>query len=157
MKWIKWGLMYAGLAGAIFWTPSIALHATRGFNFKGLDVLILTFLLPLITLGCFAILWRLSGQEKSRAFIARSMLLGIWVLGPLFLTISASFAGGGFAKPEGWKLVAIGTLLFPIFTFSMSTYDGTLFAILAATLLLILISEGLHLEFLRLLRVADRN
>ena|SRR5207244_316607 len=152
MKRIKWVLMYAGIAGVFFWAPSIALHASRGYNFRGLDMLILTLLLPVIAVCCFVVLWRLCRQENSRAFIVRSMLLGIWALGPLFLTVSASFAGGGFAKAEGWKFVIIGTLLFPIFTFEGSTYDGTMFALMVTTFLLIFISENAHAKFLKRLR-----
>ncbi len=153
MKWISKVLVYAGLGGAIFWTPSVALHAIRGYNFRGLDMFILTFLLPLGTIGCFAILWRLRGQRDTRPVIARSMLLGIWALGPLFLMISASFAGGGFSKPVRLKLVFIGTLLFPVFTFEGATYDGTLFAVLLTTGLLVLISEGSQLKFFKRLRL----
>ncbi|MFN2517159.1 MAG: hypothetical protein ABR556_13200 [Pyrinomonadaceae bacterium] len=153
MKWIKMALIYAALGGAIFWTPSVALHVGRGDNFRGLDMFILTLLLPLVTVGCFAILWKLRGQQDSRPLIARSMMFGIWALGPLFMSVGWSFFGAGLAKPEGWKLVVIGTLLFPVFTFEMSTYDGTLFALLLMTVLMVIISESSQLKFFKRLRL----
>ena len=59
--------------------------------------------------------------------------LGIWVTGPLFMMISATFVGGGFSQPGGFSTVLLLTLLFPISTFSFSTYDGTLLAVLMTT------------------------
>jgi hypothetical protein len=52
------------------------------------------------------------------------------------LTVSASFFGGGLTQPDAWLFFVFGSLLFPLFTFVMSTYDGTLFALLFVTLLL---------------------
>ncbi len=39
-------------------------------------------------------------------------------------------------QPKDRRFFVIGELLLPLFTFVMSTYDGTLFALLLATLLL---------------------
>lgn len=142
MNRIAWVLVYALAGGVIFWLPDIVIHAVRQKNFSGLDILILTFILPLLTIVGFAVLWNLRRGMDSRAFIALSMLLGIWVLGPLFMAIGWNFMGGGLAKPGGWKLVVKGTLLFPVFTFIESTYDGTLFAVLLTTFCLGLVAIG---------------
>ena len=117
------------------------MHASRGYNFRGLDVFILTFLLPLITLISLAILRKLRPEESDHAFIACSVLLGIWVLAALLILVGASFFTGKPLGAEGWKLVAMGTVLFPIFTFEISAYDGTLLAVLLITLILILMSR----------------
>jgi hypothetical protein len=118
------------IGGAIFWSPSILLHAVRGYNFSGVDVLMLTVLLPTIVMMCVAYGQRLRvGADRSRAS-ALWVMVGIWVLGPLCLMVSASFSGGGFASEVGWVQVIIATLGAPIFTFIMSTYDGTLLAVL---------------------------
>ena len=141
MQRIIWAFVYVFVGGVIFWTPSVAVHAWRRHNFRGLDILILTILLPLISLTGVVILRRLRLERTNRSFIACSMLLGIWVLGPLFTTINATFAGAGFANAGVWKFVVITTFFFPIFTFEMSTYDGTLLAVLLTTFLLILMSR----------------
>jgi len=61
------------------------------------------------------------------------MLLGIWVLGPLMMTISASFSGGGFARPDPWGMIASAIPFFIHFTWMMSAYDGTLGALVIVT------------------------
>jgi hypothetical protein len=55
--------------------------------------------------------------------------------GGLFMTVSATFAGGGFAGPGGFRETALVILLslLPPYTFIMATYDSTLFALLLAT------------------------
>jgi len=66
------------------------------------------------------------------------MLVGIWLLGGLCMTIGATFAGGGFAAPNGMRgsLFAIAFSLLPLFTCAMATYDGSLFGLLVASLIL---------------------
>ena len=64
------------------------------------------------------------------------MLLGVWLTGGIFMTISATAGGGGFVGPDGVAGVLRVLLLslFPVYTCIMATYDGSLFALLAATL-----------------------
>ena len=146
-------LIYIAAGGVIFWIPEVILSAAKPEDPTLLGFLILTWLLPLITLGCFAVLWKVCGRKDSRAVIGRLMLLGIWLAGPLFMSIGWSFSGVGLAQRDGLKLVLMGTLLFPVFTSSMSAYDGTLFALLLTTFVLVLISEGSHLKFFKRLRL----
>ena len=65
------------------------------------------------------------------------------------LTFSASFCGGGLSQPDAWRFFVFGTLLFPVFTFVMSAYDGTLFALLLATLLLPILANTRSKEAVR--------
>jgi hypothetical protein len=118
------------IGGAIFWSPSVLLHAVRGYNFSGVDVLILTVLLPTIVMICVAYAQRLGVSAIRSRTSALWVMLGIWLLGPLCLMINASFSGGGFAREVGWLEVIVATISAPIFTFIMSTYDGTLLAVL---------------------------
>jgi hypothetical protein len=141
MQRIVCAFVYVFVGGIIFWTPSVAMHASRGYKIRGLDMFILTLLLPLITLVGLAIFRKLRPERSDHAFIACSMLLGIWVLASLFILVGASFSTGKPLGAEGWKLVSIGMVLFPIFTFEISTYDGTLLAVLLITLVLILMSR----------------
>jgi len=141
MQHIIWAYAYFFIGGIIFWIPSVVAHAARGYNFWWLNGLMLTFLSPLVTLSGISVFLRLRRKKNDRSFIALSMLLGIWVLGPLFTTINATLAGAGFANAGVWKFVVITTFFFPIFTFEFSTYDGTLLAVLLTTFLLILMSR----------------
>jgi hypothetical protein len=83
------------------------------------------------------------------------MLLGVWLSGGIFMMISATAGGGGFVGPNGvaGTLLVLLLSLFPIYTCIMATYDGSLFALLAATLGPFLIwcvqSSGIPLPFHR--------
>jgi hypothetical protein len=65
------------------------------------------------------------------------------------LTFSSSFCGGGLSQPDAWRFFVFGTLLFAVFTFVMSAYDGTLFALLLATLLLPILANTRSKEAVR--------
>ena len=123
-----------GLLGAVlFWTPSIVLHAIRANTFSSRDVLTVTVLLPLVTLSAFEIASRLQVRMVSHRLSPILAILGIWLFGPLCVSTEWIFSGGGLARADGLLLVAMGTVFFPVFTFIMSTYDGTLGAVLIKT------------------------
>ena len=64
------------------------------------------------------------------------MLLGVWLTGGLFMTLSATVSGGGFVGPDGVRgglLMAILGVLPPV-TWMEATYDGGGLALLAVTL-----------------------
>ena len=136
----KRSLSIAVLGAFAFWTPSVFLHAVRQYSFSSQDGRLLTILIPLVNFTVFVVIWRFIYRSERRLFIALPMLVGIWVSGPLFIMISASFAGGGFAKSGAWLYVIISTLLFPMMTFYFSLFDGTLGALLIVTLGLALFS-----------------
>ena len=129
-------LKYVPLAGFCFWLPDILLHWLRGHRYSGLDVLVLTALLPITTALVLAIIWERSQNIENRQPTALSALVGIWLFGPLMMFVAESFTGGGFSKPGGWQFVLKGTIFFPVVTFMMSTYDGTLGAVLLTSGLL---------------------
>jgi hypothetical protein len=129
-------LKYMPLAALSFWVPDVLLHWLRGYRFSGLDVLVLTFLLPIITTPVVAVVWKRSVNTENRLLTSISALVGIWLFGPLMMSVGATFSGGGFSQSDGWHFVMMGTSLFPLFTFMMSTYDGTLGALLLTTGLL---------------------
>ena len=129
-------LIYGLLGGLVFWTPSIVVHWMRAYRFSGFDVIGLTVFLSLTTYVFFRIVWWQSRERESRLSKALFAVLGIWIIGPSMLTFSSSFCGGGLSQPGAWHFFVFGTLLFPVFTFIMATYDGTLGALLLAALLL---------------------
>lgn len=120
------------LEGAmIFWCPGLILHAVRGARFGGFDMLALAIALPL-----FCLWWLLRIPRSRRLGPALLSVLGIWLLGPLMMAINATTAGAGLALPGGWRLITIGFFEFPLYTFMLSTYDGTLGPLLITTALL---------------------
>jgi hypothetical protein len=135
---------YAIVAAAVFWLPDIALHAITRYRSGGwLELVSLTILLP--ALSCIAVgyIWKINGNSGEFLPAGLSGVLGIWLFGPLLMTISFSFSGGGFATSGGWQTALLGTALFPMFTFMMSAYDGTLFGVLIASAVLPLMSHFL--------------
>jgi hypothetical protein len=53
------------------------------------------------------------------------------------MTVTNSFLGAGFTKPESaWPLLKFSLTAFPMLTFAMSGYDGTLIALLCFTVFL---------------------
>ena len=130
-------LKYVPLGGLIFWAPSVLLHWLRGSRFSRSDAIGLTVVLPISTILLFIVGRKISGEAKNRAPEILFALLGVWLFGPLMMSVSQTFGGGGFSKPDGWHFVLLGTSLFPVFTFMLSTYDGTLGALLLTTALLL--------------------
>ena len=130
-------LKYVPLGGFSFWAPDVVLHWLRGDRFSRLDVLVLSVLLPIITVLVVTIVWKRCLDAENHLLDALSALLGIWLLGPLMMLVGAGISGGGFSQPDGfWHAVLKGTRFFPASTYMMSAYDGTLGALLLATLLL---------------------
>ena len=131
------GYMIAGLS---FWIPSILVHAVRARNFGAshLDMLAILILPLVAALLVWELLHRWSGTQHGT--VAAWMLLGIWIFGPLCITVSSTFSDGGFAQAQAWHLLLLGIPLFLPMTFMMSTYDGTLGALAVVTLWFIISS-----------------
>ena len=134
---------YALLGALVFWTPNVVVHWIVAYRFSGYVVMGLTVFLPAMTILFFRMVSRPSLKQQSRLSQALFAVLGIWIAGPSMMTFSSSFCGGGLTQPDAWRFFVFGTLLFPVFTFVMSAYDGTLFALLLITVLLpVLVNIG---------------
>jgi hypothetical protein len=133
IRWARaFALMLLGAAG--FWLPDVFLHAVRAHNFNSRDVRIITVVTPLTLLGTFvAAKWANKGARTRR--IGLLMITGVWLFAGLFMTVGASFSGGGFMGPDGARgaVLAMSLSLFPMYTFIMATYDGSLGALLLVT------------------------
>jgi hypothetical protein len=136
MSKIRWartlGLMLVGATG--FWLPDVFLQALHAHKFNARDVQIITLVMPLTLLGTFVAAKR-ANRGKRPGGIGFSMLAGVWLFGGIFMAIGASFSGGGFMSPGGARGAAFVLLLslFPVYTFIMATYDGSLGALLLVT------------------------
>ncbi len=112
------------LAGAaLFWIPNVIGHAFEGRSDVGPLAWLTAGVAPAI-LGVIAHLGLrlLLPKGKSEAVADGVMLLAIWITGPAFMMVSASFTGGGYRQPGALKSLLLMTGLFPIATFSMSAY-----------------------------------
>jgi hypothetical protein len=56
---------------------------------------------------------------------------GIWMLGTLMMTISATFTGSGFAHMTAaqWLAWVFGGAICPFVPFSMAVYEGSFYAL----------------------------
>jgi hypothetical protein len=130
-----------------FWSLDFAIHWHYGLAFGREGARLATALLPIST--SIVVTWVLvmmrsparQGEERISLLIGSFFgVCGIWVTGPVCMTINSTLTGGGFATAEGWVVPTLGTVLWPIFGFMMAAYDGSLFALLIITVLLPLIA-----------------
>ena len=128
--------------GAAFWLSSIAWHAIRAGRDSILDVVVLTVMLPIMAViaARLTIAWR--GGAGGASAAPSAILAGIWMMGPLAMFVGAAATGGGFVRETWWRELAMLTVMFPFTTFSFSTYDGSLYGVLLATVALLLIRTG---------------
>ncbi|SRR6266851_1149067 len=128
--------------GAVsFWLPDTIWHAIRGYRFNSTDVIAISILLPLTLLGMYLFIKSRPANEP-RAHVGLPLMLGVWLLGGFFIAVGASFEGGGFVGGNGFRGGVVMTLigLVPPGTYMMAAYDGSLGALVLATLAAILIA-----------------
>lgn len=130
MKRLRWILAYIG-GGLAFWLPGLVAQAIRGNQFGSslgdlIGVNILSVIAPWVALE---LLDRKRSGQPRRGTIALWMLLGIWVLGPLCITIGASFLGDEFT----WLMMLRSLILLLPLTLMMSVYQGTIIALALIT------------------------
>ena len=134
------------LVGAVaFWTPNILLSYRRGYDFEPRDQWLVLLLLPWALFAFYRALWRWGRVGTKLPSMAVYMLFGVWLTGSLALMAGATFSGGGFNLPVAEVLMTVVNGIFPPYTFMMAMHDGSLYALMAATLLMCL----LHLKFER--------
>ncbi|MFZ0703122.1 MAG: hypothetical protein WAN10_18975 [Candidatus Acidiferrales bacterium] len=130
------------LGALSFWGPEVILYA---WEREELNWGIVTVTLPLCLIAAYAAI-----RIKRRAKVgvpsaAAFMLLGIWVLGPLAMITGATFLGSGLAhSPIHTALIALLLGFFPPYTFISATYDGSLFALIIASLLMVILHLALE-------------
>jgi len=134
--------------------PDVVIHSIRGMAFDVAEARTVSLLLPATTLVALSV-----DRRGRRLFVGWrrgvAMIVGIWLLGPLFMMIDATFGGGGFAAASmsGWPV-----LLIPGVAFIMAAYDGALVALLLATVLLpVFTSEQLGRGFRRAVAKGPRS
>lgn len=131
-------LTLAMVVGSLsFWSPIVAARFLFGGDWGVLlTIFPLTFALPL--LGCLVLEAFTQQAGRSRFGFAGAMLLGIWITAPFWITLAGTaMPGQGFHMAGAWGYVGLTTALFPFSVIMMSTYDGSLFALLFTTVALL--------------------
>jgi hypothetical protein len=125
-------LMAIGAVG--FWLPDTLLHAVRNYKFGGVDVLVISIVMPLTFLGTYLLAAKHHRGESRRGVIGL-LIAGVWLFGGTFMMVSASFSGGGFAGPNGSQgsVTLVLASVVPIVTYMISAYDGSLGALLVVS------------------------
>lgn len=123
------------LTGALsFWLPDVALHLWARLSFSTLHVRIITLVMPTTFLITYVIARKFAAKQGVE-WVFAAMLLGVWLTGGLFMALSATVSGGGFAGPDGLRgglsMALLGAL--PPITFMEATYDGGGLSLLAVT------------------------
>jgi hypothetical protein len=134
-------LAFAFATGALsFWSPVIIARLVLGEDWGALlTVVPLTLVLPV--LACLALDLMAQRWTAPRPGLALAMIVGIWASGPFFMMLANTFTPGeGFHQADAWSFVGLGTALFPVYTFMMATYEGSLFAVLFTTIGLLVFS-----------------
>ena len=133
-KELPLALLFA-VAGALsFWLPDLAIHVHAARNFGSRQVWLITILLPAIFLLAYVVA-RWFGVKRGFKWVGGAMLLGVWLTGGLFTTLSSTASGGRFVGTGilGALLIIMLSVI-PIVTYILAAYDGSLFALLAVTL-----------------------
>jgi hypothetical protein len=132
-----------GLGALAFWLPEIVLYAATKHE---LNRKLVTVLLPSTFLLAYLLVSVLRPRRIPKPSAAIFMVLGVVFLGTLAMTIGATIRGGGFWEHPGSTLLGalLGTAI-PIYAYIAATYDGSLYALIFASILMPLV----HLVFER--------
>jgi hypothetical protein len=131
-----WWVLYGAFC---FWLPDVLIHAIARNNFDRLHVWLVTAACPLALVVGYFVIAHFSVQRIS-SMHSGLMILGMWCGGGIAIMLASSFAGAAFASAEAWRssiLISLATVIFPPFTAMLATYDGSLFALLIDTVLMV--------------------
>jgi hypothetical protein len=129
-------LLYVLIGALAFWLPYVCLEILT----RRRASLVLQTLLPFAVLvGAYLVFPFLGALGKINKAIW--MLVGIYVLGPLSLSLGATPFQGGFSQYHGWRDVAYLLLfsLIPPFPLVLAAYEGAEFGMLLATGFLVIV------------------
>ena len=126
------------IGAAAYWVPDILFHLVKPPHFVWISLL--TFCVPMVV----GITWfRLAKRTPFDFYpfgFPISMLVGIWVLGPLAIAVGMQSMGGKFLEPDNLMTFLKLWAAFPMATFMMATYSGSLGGVIITTVLLIIVS-----------------
>ncbi len=141
----------------VFWLPALLVEISEGPNYSVTAVNVAALVCLLVA---FALLRRWQAWGSAATLY---MLAGIYAFGLTFMSIASSHFGGGFAAFNGgagpfWFVIIS---VFPPLTWVAAIYDGTIFALLAATAVLLWVglkgSPAAHRAWRRYIGRPERN
>src|SRR5919106_3368298 len=121
------------LIGAVaYWIPEITIQWVHPP--EKVWMASLTFVVPLVVVVVWYPLSTAESFHRYPVGFPLSMSFGIWLFGPLAMTIGGSLMGGKFVSPEQLQSFFIVWAAFPLTTFMLATYRGSLGGLIFATL-----------------------
>ena len=139
MKKIKTYCSFVLLGGFSYWLTDMAIHFLTKFSVYWL--LGLTLVVPVVVvLLYFYIRKRIKSEYK--VGLPFFMIIGIWFFGPLGMGIGAIPTGGTFLSNGNLKGLLLLWAAFPLTTWMMSAYSGSMFGILITTFILLLFTAN---------------
>lgn len=135
MKRIKQYILYILLGAGTYWLPDIIIQWTL-YDTR-IWILLLTFLIPVIVTITYSLLFRSEKHARYPVGLPLSMLIGVWLLGPLAIAIGIQPHGGTFLSSGNIKEFLMMWAYLPASTFMMSTYSGRLGGLLITSIILI--------------------
>jgi hypothetical protein len=125
--------LFVAIGALSFWVPDISVHMHAGPHLDSWHAWAITLFSPAMFLLAYAVARRFALKQDFK-WLGPAMLLGAWLTGGLFMTLSAMMSGSDFMGGTGvWRLVVIFISVIPIVTFVLAASDGSLFALLAIT------------------------
>jgi hypothetical protein len=126
--------LFATIGAVSFWLPDIAVHVHAGPNLDSRHAWAITLFSPAMFLLVYVIAQRFALKQDFKR-LGPPMLLGVWLSGGFFMTLSAMISGSEFIGGAGvWRVVVMFISVIPIVTYVLAAYDGSLFALLAVTI-----------------------
>ena len=142
--WLNRRLLLILLGGASFWGPLTLIELLSLRNAGFYDMALITLLPPAGLLKCYFVFRR----NHSHWAISMSLwlLLGVYLLGSLFISIGATPHQGGFSQFHGWNDVKwlLVSAVVPFVTILMSGYQGSIFGLLSVTVIMFVIHFNLE-------------
>jgi hypothetical protein len=138
MERAKHYALYILVGAAAYWVPDILIQWIRPSHRVWISLL--TFFVPAVVFATWFLLSRLPAHSRFHAGLPLFMLLGIWMLGPLAIAIGNVPGGGKFFETEQLGGFFMLWAMFPVSTFIMSTYSGSLGGVGLATLVLLVVA-----------------
>jgi hypothetical protein len=138
---MKSPLVYVLIGGLAFWIPDVLTAVVRRAALVDvIGPLPMTALLPAVLVAIYFVVKRHAEVAEPAPSVALFFGIGVWVLGPLSMTVANTFLGAGFSKGNAAENVGY-VLLFSVFppgTLMMSTYDGSLGALILLSILMLI-------------------
>lgn len=132
-KWFWLSVLGGGIA---FWIPDVIIPALNP-NEQGMAV---TIACPAALILFYAVMLRARRAERSGPSTAVFVIVGMWVLASVFMMLAQTARGSGFRAGFQWKDFGylILSSLVPTQVFEMATLEGSLIALFAGTMLMVM-------------------